>query len=120
MGDIFCIQDDLIVFEILFIFELVIFVVVELKIKGDMEKFFKVLVVLVEEDFIFCVNIDFEIGQIVIVGMGEFYLEILVDCMLCEFKVEVNIGVFQVFYCEIICGFVGGEGKFFCQIGGKG
>lgn len=60
------------------------------------------LVCLVVEDLLFCVEIDFELGQIIMKGMGEFYLDILVDCLKCEFKVEVNIGVFQVVYCEII------------------
>lgn len=42
----------------------------------------------------FCVEINVEIGEIVILGMGEFYFDVFVDCMKCEFKVEVNVGVF--------------------------
>lgn len=56
----------------------------------------------------------------IIFGMGEFYFDIIVDCMKCEFKVEVNVGVFQVVYCEIFCIGVKVEGKFVCQFGGCG
>lgn len=55
-----------------------------------------------------------------IFGMGEFYLDIIVDCMKCEFGVDCNVGKFQVVYCEIICGKLEVEGKFVCQLGGCG
>lgn len=74
----------------------------------------------VVEDLLFKVKIDDEIGQMIILGMGEFYFDIIVDCMKCEFKVECNVGNFQVVYCEIFCKFVEVEGKFVCQLGGCG
>lgn len=63
---------------------------------------FQGLQCLVVEDLFFCVEIDLEFGQIIMKGMGELYFDIFVDCLKCEFKVEVNIGVLQVVYCEII------------------
>ena len=119
-GDTLCTQDDPIVLETLFIPEPVISVAVEPKTKGDMEKLSKALVSLAEEDPTFRVNTDQETGQTVIAGMGELHLEILVDRMLREFKVEANIGAPQVSYRETIRGSAGGEGKFSRQTGGKG
>ena len=119
-GDTLCTQDDPIVLETLFIPEPVISVAVEPKTKGDMEKLSKALVALAEEDPTFRVNTDQETGQTVIAGMGELHLEILVDRMLREFKVEANIGAPQVSYRETIRGSAGGEGKFSRQTGGKG
>ena len=119
-GDTLCTQDDPIVLETLFIPEPVISVAVEPKTKGDMEKLSKALVALAEEDPTFRVNTDSETGQTVIAGMGELHLEILVDRMLREFKVEANIGAPQVSYRETIRGSAGGEGKFSRQTGGKG
>ena len=119
-GDTLCTQDDPIVLETLFIPEPVISVAVEPKTKGDMEKLSKALVALAEEDPTFRVNTDAETGQTVIAGMGELHLEILVDRMLREFKVEANIGAPQVSYRETIRGSAGGEGKFSRQTGGKG
>ena len=119
-GDTLCTQDDPIVLETLFIPEPVISVAVEPKTKGDMEKLSKALVSLAEEDPTFRVNTDSETGQTVIAGMGELHLEILVDRMLREFKVEANIGAPQVSYRETIRGSAGGEGKFSRQTGGKG
>jgi elongation factor G len=119
-GDTLCTQDDPIVLETLFIPEPVISVAVEPKTKGDMEKLSKALVALAEEDPTFRVNTDAETGQTVIAGIGELHLEILVDRMLREFKVEANIGAPQVSYRETIRGSAGGEGKFSRQTGGKG
>ena len=95
-------------------------VAVEPKTKGDMEKLSKALVALAEEDPTFRVNTDQETGQTVIAGMGELHLEILVDRMLREFKVEANIGAPQVSYRETIRASSRGEGKFSRQTGGKG
>ena len=72
-----------------------------------MEKLSKALVALAEEDPTFRVNTDAETGQTVIAGMGELHLEILVDRMLREFKVEANIGAPQVSYRETIRGSAG-------------
>jgi len=93
---------------------------VEPKTKGDMEKLSKALQSLSEEDPTFRVRPDPETSQTVIAGMGELHLEILVDRMLREFKVEANIGAPQVSYRETIRGSAKGEGKFARQTGGKG
>ena len=90
-GDTLCNTDDPIVLETLFIPEPVISVAVEPKTKGDMEKLSKALTALSEEDPTFRVSTDPETNQTVIAGMGELHLEILVDRMLREFKVEANI-----------------------------
>ena len=119
-GDTLCDPDDPIVLETLFIPEPVISVAVEPKTKGDMEKLSKALTSLSEEDPTFRVSTDEETGQTVIAGMGELHLEILVDRMLREFKVEANIGAPQVSYRETIRASAKGEGKFARQTGGKG
>ncbi len=119
-GDTLCSTDDPIVLETLFIPEPVISVAVEPKTKGDMEKLSKALTALAEEDPTFRVSTDPETNQTVIAGMGELHLEILVDRMLREFKVEANIGAPQVSYRETIRASSSGEGKFARQTGGKG
>ncbi len=119
-GDTLCASDDAIVLETLFIPEPVISVAVEPKTKGDMEKLGKALTALSEEDPTFRVSTDQETNQTVIAGMGELHLEILVDRMLREFKVEANIGAPQVSYRETIRASSSGEGKFARQTGGKG
>ncbi len=119
-GDTLCVDNDPIILESLFIPEPVISVAVEPKTKGDMEKLSKALTSLSEEDPTFRVSTDQETGQTVIAGMGELHLEILVDRMLREFKVEANIGAPQVSYRETIRGSAKGEGKFARQTGGKG
>ncbi|MEC9029109.1 MAG: elongation factor G, partial [Cyanobacteriota bacterium] len=101
-GDTLCTTDDPIVLETLYIPEPVISVAVEPKTKGDMEKLSKALLSLAEEDPTFRVSTDPETSQTVIAGMGELHLEILVDRMLREFKVEANIGAPQVSYRETI------------------
>jgi elongation factor G len=95
-------------------------VAVEPKTKQDMEKLSKALQSLSEEDPTFRVNVDPETNQTVIAGMGELHLEILVDRMLREFKVEANVGQPQVAYRETIRKAVRAEGKFIRQSGGKG
>ncbi len=119
-GDTLCTTDDPIVLETLYIPEPVISVAVEPKTKGDMEKLSKALLALAEEDPTFRVSTDPETSQTVIAGMGELHLEILVDRMLREFKVEANIGAPQVSYRETIRASSKGEGKFARQTGGKG
>jgi elongation factor G len=119
-GDTLCVESAPIILESLFIPEPVISVAVEPKTKGDMEKLSKALQSLAEEDPTFRVRTDPETNQTVIAGMGELHLEILVDRMLREFKVEANIGAPQVSYRETIRGSAKGEGKFARQTGGKG
>jgi elongation factor G len=119
-GDTLCTDSDPIILESLYIPEPVISVAVEPKTKGDMEKLSKALTSLSEEDPTFRVSTDPETNQTVIAGMGELHLEILVDRMLREFKVEANIGAPQVSYRETIRGSAKGEGKFARQTGGKG
>jgi elongation factor G len=119
-GDTLCVESSPIILESLFIPEPVISVAVEPKTKGDMEKLGKALQSLSEEDPTFRVRTDPETNQTVIAGMGELHLEILVDRMLREFKVEANIGAPQVSYRETIRGSAKGEGKFARQTGGKG
>lgn len=119
-GDTLCEDTAPIILESLYIPEPVISVAVEPKTKQDMEKLSKALQSLSEEDPTFRVNIDSETNQTVIAGMGELHLEILVDRMLREFKVEANVGAPQVAYRETIRKSVKAEGKFIRQSGGKG
>ncbi|NJL65986.1 MAG: elongation factor G [Oscillatoriales cyanobacterium RU_3_3] len=119
-GDTLCDEGSPVILESLFIPEPVISVAVEPKTKQDMEKLSKALQSLSEEDPTFRVNVDPETNQTVIAGMGELHLEILVDRMLREFKVEANVGQPQVAYRETIRKAVRAEGKFIRQSGGKG
>ncbi len=119
-GDTLTPEGDTIVLESLFIPDPVISVAVEPKTKSDMEKLSKALKALSEEDPTFRVRIDPETNQTVIAGMGELHLEILVDRMMREFKVEANVGAPQVAYRETIRKSVKAEGKFVRQSGGKG
>ncbi|MEP0752377.1 elongation factor G [Trichocoleus sp. Lan] len=119
-GDTICDENSPVILESLFIPEPVISVAVEPKTKQDMEKLSKALQSLSEEDPTFRVHIDPETNQTVIAGMGELHLEILVDRMMREFKVEANVGAPQVAYRETIRKAVKAEGKFIRQSGGKG
>jgi elongation factor G len=119
-GDTICDEDSPVILESLFIPEPVISVAVEPKTKQDMEKLSKALQSLSEEDPTFRVHVDQETNQTVIAGMGELHLEILVDRMLREFKVEANVGAPQVAYRETIRKAIKTEGKFIRQSGGKG
>ena len=119
-GDTICDPEFPIVLESLFIPEPVISVAVEPKTKQDMEKLSKALQSLSEEDPTFRVSVDSETNQTVIAGMGELHLDILVDRMLREFRVEANIGAPQVAYRETVRKPVKAEGKFVRQSGGKG
>jgi len=120
-GDTLCDEGAPVILESLFIPEPVISVAVEPKTKNDMDKLSKALQSLSEEDPTFRVRVDPETNQTVIAGMGELHLEILVDRMLREFKVEANVGAPQVAYRETIRKAVNKvEGKFIRQSGGKG
>ncbi|MCC5613668.1 elongation factor G [Nostoc sp. CHAB 5836] len=120
-GDTLCDDGAPVILESLFIPEPVISVAVEPKTKNDMDKLSKALQSLSEEDPTFRVRVDPETNQTVIAGMGELHLEILVDRMLREFKVEANVGAPQVAYRETIRKAVSKiEGKFIRQSGGKG
>jgi elongation factor G len=120
-GDTLCDEGSPVILESLYIPEPVISVAVEPKTKNDMDKLSKALQALSEEDPTFRVSVDAETNQTVIAGMGELHLEILVDRMLREFKVEANVGAPQVAYRETIRKPVTKiEGKFIRQSGGKG
>ena len=119
-GDTICDPNHPIVLESLFVPEPVISVAVEPKTKQDMDKLSKALQSLSEEDPTFRVSTDPETNQTVIAGMGELHLDILVDRMLREFKVEANIGAPQVAYRETIRKATQAEGRFVRQSGGKG
>jgi elongation factor G len=120
-GDTLCDEGSPVILESLFIPEPVISVAVVPKTKNDMDKLSKALQSLSEEDPTFRVRVDPETNQTVIAGMGELHLEILVDRMLREFKVEANVGAPQVAYRETIRKTVTNvEGKFIRQSGGKG
>ena len=119
-GDTLCDEANPIILESLFVPEPVISVAVEPKTKQDMEKLSKALQALSEEDPTFRVHVDPETNQTVIAGMGELHLDILVDRMKREYKVEANVGAPQVAYRETIRKPVRAEGKFVRQSGGKG
>ncbi len=119
-GDTLCDEANPIILESLFVPEPVISVAVEPKTKGDMDKLSKALQSLSDEDPTFRVTTNSETNQTVIAGMGELHLEILVDRMLREFKVEANVGKPQVAYRETVRKPCKTEGKFIRQSGGKG
>ena len=119
-GDTLCDEKNPIILESLFIPEPVISVAVEPKTKQDIEKLSKALQALSDEDPTFRVKVDPETNQTVIAGMGELHLEILVDRMLREYKVEATVGAPQVAYRETVRKPVRAEGKFIRQSGGKG
>jgi elongation factor G len=119
-GDTLCTQDDAIILERMSFPEPVIQIAIEPKTKADQDKLSEALSKLSDEDPTFRVNVDDETGQTLISGMGELHLEILVDRMKREFKVEANIGKPQVAYRETITQTVEAEGKFIKQSGGRG
>jgi elongation factor G len=100
--------------------EPVISIAIEPKTKADQEKMALALRRLAEEDPTFQIKGDPETGQTIISGMGELHLEVIVDRMLREFKVEANIGQPQVAYKETIRGTAEAEGKYIRQTGGRG
>jgi len=119
-GDTLCSEKDSIVLEAMDFPEPVIKVAVEPKTKAGQEKMSIALQKLAEEDPTFRVETDQETGQTLIAGMGELHLDIIVDRMLREFKVEANIGNPQVAYKETIRKQVKAEGRFVRQSGGRG
>src|SRR5690349_574675 len=119
-GDTLCSEDKIITLEKMVIPVPVIQVAVEPKTKADQEKMGLALQRLAREDPSFRVSTDEESGQTIIAGMGELHLEIIVDRMKREFKVEANVGKPQVAYRETIRGTVDSEGKFVRQSGGRG
>jgi elongation factor G len=119
-GDTLCDLDKIIVLERMEFPEPVISVAVEPKSKPDQEKMGVALGKLAQEDPSFRVRTDEETGQTIISGMGELHLDIIVDRMRREFKVEANIGKPQVAYREAIRNTCEIEGKFVRQSGGRG
>ncbi|MDX2083970.1 MAG: elongation factor G [Candidatus Melainabacteria bacterium] len=120
-GDTLCALDTAeVVLESIHIPEPVIEVAIEPKSKADQDKLSQGLIKLAEEDPTFRVRVDEETGQTIIAGMGELHLEIIVDRLMREFKVEANVGKPQVAYRETITKTVEVEGKFIRQSGGRG
>ena len=119
-GDTLCATNSVITLERMEFPDPVISVAVEPKTKGDQEKMGIALSKLAQEDPSFRVRTDEESGQTIISGMGELHLDIIVDRMKREFKVEANVGAPQVAYRETIRKSVEQEGKFVRQSGGRG
>lgn len=119
-GDTLCDVDHPIILEKMEFPEPVISVAVEPKTKADQEKMGVALQRLAEEDPTFRVHTDQESSQTIISGMGELHLEIIVDRMKREFRVDCNVGKPQVAYRETIRSTVEAEGKFIRQTGGHG
>jgi len=119
-GDTLCVEGKPIVLEAITFPEPVIELAVEPKTKADQDKMAIALQRLGEEDPTFRVSSDEESGQTRIAGMGELHLEVIVDRMLREFKVQANVGRPQVSYRETIRKPVKAEGRFVRQTGGKG
>ncbi len=119
-GDTLCDEKYPIVLEQMEFPEPVIKVAIEPKTKAGQEKMTMALIKLAEEDPTFKTYTDNETGQTIIAGMGELHLEIIVDRLLREFKVEANVGKPQVAYRETFRKAVDAEGKYVRQSGGKG
>ena len=119
-GDTLCDDNDPIILEKMEFPEPVISVAIEPKTKAGQEKMGIALAKLAEEDPTFKTFTDQETGQVIIAGMGELHLEIIVDRLQREFKVECNVGKPQVAYKETIRKPVKAEGKFVRQSGGRG
>lgn len=119
-GDTLCDEKSPIVLESMEFPEPVIHVAIEPKTKASQEKMGQALAKLAEEDPTFRTYTDEETGQTIIAGMGELHLEIIVDRLLREFKVEANVGSPQVAYKESIQASAEAEGKYIKQSGGRG
>jgi elongation factor G len=119
-GDTLCIDSNPVILESIEFPEPVISIAIEPKTKADQEKLGISLSKLASEDPSFRVKTDEETGQTIISGMGELHLEIIVDRLMREFKVEANVGKPQVAYRETITKKVKVEGKFVRQSGGRG
>lgn len=119
-GDTLSDEKNLILLEVIKFPEPVISLAVEPKTKQDLDKLGFSLEKLAQEDPSFRVQSDEETGQTIISGMGELHLEIIVDRLLREFKVQANVGKPQVAYRETIRGKAEAEGKYIKQTGGRG
>ncbi|HCA43336.1 MAG TPA: elongation factor G [Bacteroidetes bacterium] len=119
-GDTLCDESDPIILEKITFPEPVIQIAIEPKTKADQDKLGESLAKLSDEDPTFRVSSDEETGQTLIAGMGELHLEIIVDRLKREFKVDANVGKPQVAYKETIKKKVTQEGKFVRQSGGRG
>lgn len=119
-GDTLCEANKSIILEPMVFPKPVISVAIEPKTKADQDKLSSSLGRLAEEDPTFRVRTDEETGQTIISGMGELHLEIIIDRLLREFKVEANIGRPQVAYKETIRHEAAAEGKYIRQTGGRG
>ena len=119
-GDTLCAMDSPVILESMEFPEPVIQVAIEPKSKADQDKMSIALQKLAEEDPTFRAETDHETGETLIAGMGELHLDIIVDRMKREFKVEANVGAPQVSYRETFTKQVQSEGKFVRQSGGKG
>jgi elongation factor G len=119
-GDTLCSEDDPIILEKMTFPDPVIHVAIEPKTRADQEKMAEAIAKLVEEDPTLRAATDEETGQNILSGMGELHLEIIIDRMRREFKVEANIGKPQVAYKETIRKTAKAEGKFVRQSGGRG
>ena len=119
-GDTICAQRSPIVLEAMQFPEPVIDVAIEPKTKADQDKLGAALGKLTQEDPTFRVHTDQETGQTIISGMGELHLEIIVDRLVREFKVQANVGRPQVSYREAIRQEAKGEGRYVRQTGGRG
>jgi elongation factor G len=120
VGYTMCDQDNPIILEKITFPEPVISIAIEPKTKADEEKMANAMSRLAEEDQTFRIKTDTETGQTLISGMGELHLDIIVDRMKREFKVEANVGEPQVSYKETIRKKIVEEGKFIRQSGGRG
>jgi len=119
-GDTLCSEDDPVVLERMVFPEPVIQIAIEPKTKADQDRLSESLSKLADEDPTFRVRVDEETAQTIIAGMGELHLEIIVDRLRREFKVDANVGKPQVAYRETITESVEAEGKFVKQSGGRG
>ena len=119
-GDTLCFEQAPIILESMDFPEPVISVAVEPKSKASQDKMTAALAKLADEDPTFKTRTDEETGQIIISGMGELHLDIIVDRLFREFKVEANVGMPQVAYRETITQAATGEGRFVRQTGGHG
>jgi elongation factor G len=119
-GDTLCEEGDPLILEKMTFPDPVIHVAIEPKTKADQEKMGEAMAKLAEEDPTLRISTNEETGQTIISGMGELHLEIIVDRMKREFRVEANIGKPQVAYKETIRKKVEAEGKFVRQSGGRG
>ncbi|WP_077210472.1 elongation factor G [Bacillus dakarensis] len=119
-GDTLCEEKNLVILESMEFPEPVIQLSIEPKSKADQDKMTTALQKLQEEDPTFRAHTDQETGQVIIAGMGELHLDILVDRMKREFKVEANVGAPQVAYRETFRNSAQVEGKFARQSGGRG